>query len=1125
MLKNIYSFFKILPVAVMVLFLQTSGTASASITYAPRSVLGTGKWVKVGVEESGIYEISYSSLREMGFTNPEKVAVFGRGGRMLPIYFEDEDGKPLYDDDLRENPVLHSGNKLFFYASGVDNISFSPSSKESCGGRFVNNGLNIYSTKGYYFLTEVDSPLRISDVKVSNVSAKLTSGAGYVYHEQDLYHNVYNSGQLFWGEKFNAGNPNKRSWDVILPGAVTTSPGVMNCAFITERGITGATLSYGMEGGAKFVSNPTSDKSTIYFHYQEPFYGDVSITGEWGKVYVDYAKGDNDAGIANLDYWILTYPKAIPTLRLQNGTTLPQDMIAFSSLMPNTAGEAELKDCTSFEVWDVTDRQTPRRLPVKKNGRNGTFSVIREIDVPEIIVFDTSRTQKQIAGHSLVYEPLGNQNLHAMAKEGAELAIITFPELKESAEKLADLHRRHDGINVVVVTADEVYNEFSAGMPDPMAYRSFARMLYNSPGRKLKNLLLIGPLYGDFRGLFAPKDPQKGLIAYQTERVNFEKGAMNANDILGMIDGFEFDQPVEKQTMNIGVGLLPCYFESELINYTQKVKEYLADDSFAYRINSTLAIGGVANNHIHDTQAIEAGNLFSRHNFNGSINSNLIINAYGNDGARAKLFESLNQGKNFVIYFGHGAPTYIGLDKLFFTGVHINQLRNTNLPFIAFAGCLLSNIDRGQRGLGESIVLDTRHGAIGALLATRDTWSGQNKELMTQFINATYRSNPNSVTSARIDQPQTIGEVFARTKSAGSFENELAFQLICDPAISIPAVSRKMNVPTASIKIIPGQKAVVEGTVLESDEKTIDQTFNGEIVVRLLEPEITMTSEDLVVKEESELEVTYSDIQASMATAKVTGGRFSLTIDIPVVMRRYEGSRAVLNLAAYDPSKRIGASTSKYLYVKPMTDAPRPFPDTESPVIEDMSFDPVNCNLTVVASDNVALDCSQSPTAVKRGFRLYVDGKFIGRGSDITPVLTPGEPRYTKIVNLTGLSFGNHTARVEVADMEGNVGVRELSFDYLPYAGKFQLTIDDAAVLDKVNFIVKGHLPGSAVLHILDKDGNEVFSTPMDGDRYEWDGTSYYGIRLPAGIYKAYIIEDGENNERGHSDVITVPLV
>lgn len=1125
MLNNIYSFLRILMKATVVALLLLPCTASATPSFASRSVMETGKWVKVGVEESGIYEISYASLREMGFGNPEKVAVFGRGGRMLPLNFEDENGVSLYDDDLRENPVMHYSNKLYFYASGVDNISFSPASKETCGGRFVNKGLNIYSVKGYYFLTEVDSPMKLTEKTIANVKAKVTSGVDYVYHEQDLYHNAYNSGQLFWGERFNNGNPHKRTWDVILPGAITSGAGVMNCAFITQRGITGANLAYGLEGGKQTVSNPTSDKSTIYFHYQEPSFGDVSITGEWSKVFVDYTEGDNDDGIANLDYWVLTYPKSIPTLRLQNGTTLPQDRITFSSLLPNSAAEADLKDCTTFEVWDVTDRQQPSRLPIKKNGRNGSFSVIREVNVPEIIIFDTSRTQKQIAGYANLFEPLNNQNLHSLAQEGAELAIITIPELKESAEYLADLHRRHDGINVVVATADEVYNEFSAGMPDPMAYRSFARMLYNSPGQKLKNLMLIGPLYGDFRGLFLPKDPKKGMIAYQCEKVNFEKGAMNANDILGMLEDFNPDEAIEKQKMNIGVGILPCYFESELINYTKKVENFLNDNSNAYRINSTLTIGGVANNHIHDAQAIEAGTLLSRHNFNGSINSNLIINAYGNDGARAKLFESLNQGKNFVIYFGHGAPTYIGLDKLFFTGVHINQLRNTTLPFIAFAGCLLSNIDRGQRGLGESIVLDTNHGAIGALLATRDTWSGQNKELMTQFINASYRSNPNSVTSTRIQKPQTIGEVYARTKSAGSFENELAFQLICDPAIVIPVVSRKMNIPISGIKLIPGQKAVIEGTILQEDEKSIDQSFNGEIVVRLLEPEKTLVSEDLVMKEESELEVTYSDIQASMASAKVTGGRFRLTLDIPVAMRQYEGTRATLNFAAYDDSKKIGAATSKYQYVLAMTEATRPFLDTEAPVIEEMSFDPVSCDLTVVASDNDALDLSQSPTAIKRGFQLYVDGKFIGRASDITPVLVADEPRYTKKINLTGLAFGNHTARVEVADVTGNIGCRELSFDYVPYAGKFQLTIDDAAVLESVNFIVKGHFPGNAVLHILDSDGNEVFSALMEGNRYEWDRTSNSGKRLPAGIYKAYILEEGENNEKGHSELITVPVV
>lgn len=38
--------------------------------YAANSVLATGKWVKIGVEKSGVYMIPTATLRSWGFTDP-----------------------------------------------------------------------------------------------------------------------------------------------------------------------------------------------------------------------------------------------------------------------------------------------------------------------------------------------------------------------------------------------------------------------------------------------------------------------------------------------------------------------------------------------------------------------------------------------------------------------------------------------------------------------------------------------------------------------------------------------------------------------------------------------------------------------------------------------------------------------------------------------------------------------------------------------------------------------------------------------------------------------------------------------------------------------------------------------
>ncbi len=50
-------------------------------TYASRSVLADGRWVKVSVSETGMHFIPASTLRSWGFTDPSCMAMAATGSR------------------------------------------------------------------------------------------------------------------------------------------------------------------------------------------------------------------------------------------------------------------------------------------------------------------------------------------------------------------------------------------------------------------------------------------------------------------------------------------------------------------------------------------------------------------------------------------------------------------------------------------------------------------------------------------------------------------------------------------------------------------------------------------------------------------------------------------------------------------------------------------------------------------------------------------------------------------------------------------------------------------------------------------------------------------------------------
>ena len=44
-----------------------------------QSVLASGNWYKMAVEESGMHKLTYEQLQEIGLSNPASVRIYGRG--------------------------------------------------------------------------------------------------------------------------------------------------------------------------------------------------------------------------------------------------------------------------------------------------------------------------------------------------------------------------------------------------------------------------------------------------------------------------------------------------------------------------------------------------------------------------------------------------------------------------------------------------------------------------------------------------------------------------------------------------------------------------------------------------------------------------------------------------------------------------------------------------------------------------------------------------------------------------------------------------------------------------------------------------------------------------------------
>lgn len=109
-------------------FMANDAQAAAAVTtayqFAETTPLATGNWVRISTGESGVYEITYAELRTMGFSDPSKVAVYGLSGAVGEMNFLDIKGNRIIDDVIRPVRIMHTNDKILFYAEGPERLDF-----------------------------------------------------------------------------------------------------------------------------------------------------------------------------------------------------------------------------------------------------------------------------------------------------------------------------------------------------------------------------------------------------------------------------------------------------------------------------------------------------------------------------------------------------------------------------------------------------------------------------------------------------------------------------------------------------------------------------------------------------------------------------------------------------------------------------------------------------------------------------------------------------------------------------------------------------------------------------------------------------------------------------------------
>ena len=1094
---------RILCALLFVFGLLTSAWADSS-RYASESVLNSGKWVKIQVAEDGIYKLTAADLKKMGFSNLDKVAVYGYGGWPL-----DEDFSTTYIDDVPEVAVWRSADYLLFYGKGPRKWEYSSSDKS-----FIHTN-NPYSNYGYYFVSEKETTGRTMEKAASAAGATLqvTTFDDYVLHEEELV-SVNSSGRELYGESFTS--TLSRDFTISVPG-ITNDEGKATLSFISRGN---GTITMNVDGNALIsgsVSVPSDEYEVARELYRERAW--MADKGETVKVNIGYSTTGHKN--VHLNYFRLQMKRQ---LKVYDNYTFFRSLSARGNASRFVIQGAD----ASTLVFDVTDGVNPQQMETSLNGTELSFSIPASASLREFVVVKPS----QIKAPVTVGE-VANQNLHALPQQ--DMIIIAQPNFTTQAERLAEAHRIKDNLTVRVVTPESIYNEFSSGTPDATAYRRFMKMFYDrktSEADAPKYLLLFGDGSFDNRKLtsaWKSVDMSNMLLTYQTEN-SLSSQSYVIDDYFGFLDDADNKKSLQNKKLCLGIGRFPIRTVEQATQMVDKVISYMENkNTGSWKNNLCFMADDGSNTDGFMTEHMEfadqlAGYVESEHP--EFLVNKLYYDAYKKDmtagtypDVRSGLQKLLKDGLLLFNYTGHGGTTALSDEKVL-TQTDINQFTYTHLPVWVTATCDFTRFDDLNTSAGEDVFLNKSSGGIALFTTVRVAYSRPNFPINDNVIRNLFERNNG--------RRRTLGEVMQATKNTLSSVYKLGFCLIGDPAVKMAYPEFGMKVTTVNGQSVDGnsisfkalEKITVEGEVLDASGQLVTD-FTGIVNPTVKDSKVTVTCLKNSNKDDSPA-FTFTDYPNTIfiGNDSVRNGKFSFTFTVPKDIS-YSNLQGKMNLYAVDTESGNEAQGNFDNFIVGGTsdtaETDTIGPEIRALYLNDTTFvdgGQVNTTPYFVAElwDKSGVNITGS--SVGHDMMLVIDeSTVLSYNLNSYYELLLGEDG-TGIVKfpIPALEPGKHTAEFWVWDILNNSTVRTFTFEVVeglkPFL--FDVIATPGIAREQVTFHLMHNRPESRMrvgIMVYDLAGRQLWKHEESGtsglfENYtvSWDLTSG-GARMRPGVY------------------------
>jgi len=1107
-----------------------------NICLAQSSVLKSGFWYKMEIEADGVYKITFDQFKKMGFdpsqADPRKVRVYGNPGGMLPQ--QNSSPRP---DDLIEKSIFISGESdgrfdpgdfILFFGNGPDHSHFDLSRNIFAYER------NLYSKKNFYFITLSAEPgNRIASIENMPGSYPVVSTFDdFVYHEADEY-NELKSGREWYGERYDQVLDYAYQFDVagVLPNStVTMVSDVMAQSFNgSSFNLLFNKVPVGQQEVPIIANTQYSIKGT---HTRDTFVLDAATIGApvttRQEIQYHYNKAASGKSVGFLDFLLVTFKRLLSLYGDQtlfrSGASLEQPISQYKISAPQ-----------NVTIWDVTNTADIKEHAFDWQNGIASFST-SSTDLKEFVVCNTNYLVPGLVGQ------VPNQDLHGLSPRN--LIIITHPTFMTEAERLAGHRMTHNGLSVVVVTPEQIYNEYSSGRQDVTAIRDFVKSMHDKNPVVLKAVLIMGKASYDYNDRMP--NNTNFVPTYESRNSLSPLETYSSDDYYAFMEDDEgnwYESPFQNHTLDIGVGRLPVKTAQEASNVVDKLIAYdINKNNYSRWRKDIVFVGddgndsdGFSTTHQYQANtmadAIEAlhPEFDTKKIFLGAYTKTVQPNGEYIPEVNEDITRRFDRGSLIINYTGHGSER-LWADERVFTGDDILELDNTLYPFLVTATCEFGRQDDpAVVSSAELSVIQPLGGSIGLVSTARPVNSTTNFLLNQEFYTALFERED--------DAHLSIGEIFKRTKnnSMNGVSNR-NFSLVADPTMVLALPSEQ--VVLTSLKTANGSdtlkalsSVVARGEIQDGDGALLS-SFNGTLEVTLFDKPMessTIGQNDPPYKFKSRTNTLFR------GKASVREGIFEFEFVIPKNID-VEVGKGKISLYAADPDQQRDASGASSLVAIGGSEED-PADDITPPSLQLFMGDTTfanggvtspNTTLIVKLVDESGINISNSGASNALIAILDEDREF-----------ALSEYYESQIDNFTmgwihfpidGLAPGKHVITVRASDTYNNATEQSISFLVTdgqsivietlanspnPFQNETRLFFTHNRSGDDLQARLFIYTAAGQVMKTYDFD---IPGSPYQVELLEIDGFRDFGKKLPGGVYLARLavrsLTNGSKSER-----------